>query len=659
MLDQLGKGVTSMSSLPGSPTLTSHSRCGRHREISRRHDTHRLWKLFPPLLGLLALVWFLLRVVPRPSRAMYPCQQAAMPLAAGFICWLASLGGSALALHSSRHRWRRAQRLGALTCVLLGILLGAVALVTQPERLVRANTHLPNAPIGVAQGVHPGRVVWVFAPEATNWDGPGHGHWWEAEHTLQDVVDQMMSRALQNLSGVNSDAGAWSALFTHFNLVHGRGEVGYQPGEKIVIKTNFVGCHYLWGGVDPVTYDLTSALDYMNTSPQVILALLRQLVYVAGVDPADISVGDPNGLFPNQYHDICHAEFPEVHYLDHDGGNTANPRAQVQFSTIPFFWSCQPSGVSQDYVPVSFAEATYQINLANFKSHAGAGVTLCAKNHYGSLIRWPAQSGYYDMHPSLAVNEPVEGSYRALVDLMGHAHTGDKTVLYLIDGLYSGVHPYDSAPRRWDAAPFHGDWTSSLFASQDAVAIESVCFDLMQIEGDPRQFPQLAGADDHLHEAALADNPPSGTFYDPDGGGTGQGLSSLGVHEHWNDPVSMQYSRNLGIGDGIELVISHQPTGLNGSPPQAALRLQAFPNPFNPRTTLNFDIVRAGWARLDIYSARGRRITTLLDQHLAVGRYTAIWRGRDDSERTVPAGTYFARLEADDEIASRKLVLVK
>ena len=55
-----------------------------------------------------------------------------------------------------------------------------------------------------------------------------------------------------------------------------------------------------------------------------------------------------------------------------------------------------------------------------------------------------------------------------------------------------------------------------------------------------------------LTEAALANKPPSGAFYDPDGDGVR--LESLGVHEHWNNPRQRQYSRNLGTGQGIELI---------------------------------------------------------------------------------------------------------
>jgi hypothetical protein len=64
----------------------------------------------------------------------------------------------------------------------------------------------------------------------------------------------------------------------------------------------------------------------------------------------------------------------------------------------------------------------------------------------------------------------------------------------------------------------------------------------------------MSGADDYLHEAALADRPPSGTFYDPDHAAKVTRLESLGVHEHWNNAQEKRYSKNLGKGEGIELV---------------------------------------------------------------------------------------------------------
>jgi hypothetical protein len=438
--------------------------------------------------------------------------------------------------------------LRAADAVAVGI---SSAFQTPRDQLVLGSDPVPNQPVGVAQGLHPGRVVWGHDPKAAGWAGPGQGHWWEGSHTNQAVVDSMMSGVIQSLGGMASDSKAWDALIKHFNQAHGNGTVGYRKGEKVTIKVNLVGC-IVGEGVDPKTYDLVRGLDYMNASPQMILALLRQLVHAAGVAPQDISVGDPLSLFPNQYYGPLHSEFPTVHYLDHDGGNATYPRTLVQHSSVPFHWSSRPTGRTQDYVPVPYVEAKYLINMANLKAHTMAGATLCGKNHYGSLLRKPPDKGYYDMHASLPREVRGSGHYRALVDLMGHAHTGGKTLLCLIDGLYPGVHPHDHAPRKFSTPPFNGQWASSLLASQDPVAIDSVALDFLRAEWN--DYPHMSGADDYLHEAALADNPPSGTFYDPDHAANTTRLASLGVHEHWNDPQEKQYSRNLAKGDGIELV---------------------------------------------------------------------------------------------------------
>lgn len=533
------------------------SRCGSSRE-RRGWRNHLSW-LFP-ITGLLALIWFVIRVVPKPSRAMYPCQRAAAPLAGGFVLWIAGVVGSVFAFRRGRMFLRHARVPLGMACLVVAAVLGVIAAVNAPEEPARADVTDALMPIGVAKGLNPGRVVWAHDPDATDWNGPGDGHWWEPAHTDQVRVDAMMSSVIRGLAGESTDAAAWDALIRHHNQTHGKGDVGYQSNEKIAIKVNFVGCHQIypaWGGCNPANHDLVAKPDYMNTSPQVMLALLRQLVYEAGVPPQNISIGDPTCYWADPYYNHCAAEFPEVHYIEYTDGYVGGTegREGVHLSSVPVTWSSHPSGVATDYLPRYYTEAAYFINLANLKAHdSDAGVTLCGKNHYGSLTRYPVQSGYYDIHTSLPKAIGGMGRYRAVVDLMGHAHTGDKQLLSLIDGLYSGRHPYDTAPTKWNSAPFNGDWTSSLFGSQDMVAIDSVGFDFLYNEWWETAGPHMSGAEDYLHEAALADNPPSGTYYDPDNNGAGPRLSSLGVHEHWNNAQDKQYSRNLGTGDGIELI---------------------------------------------------------------------------------------------------------
>lgn len=403
----------------------------------------------------------------------------------------------------------------------------------------------PLKPVGVAKGIHPGRVAWAHDPEVTDWKGPGDGHWWEGNRVKQERVDAMMGRALCELTGETSVAGAWSRLFRHLNEARGKGPVGYSVGERVAIKPNWVGMIYREGHVNLDTCTFISRHDYMNTAPQMIIALLRQLASV-GVPPANITVCDTLACLVKEYYDLFQQAFPAVRYEDYAG---KFGRLKVKPSLEPLYWSSRPQGKAQDYLPACFAEADYLINFASLKAHTAGGVTLCAKNHFGSLIRWPVQEGHYDIHPHCFAKE--SGIYRPLVDLTGHSHFGGKTVLYLVDGLFAGVHPRDPAPQRMQQPPFRGQWSSSLLASQDPVAIDSVGFDFLAAE-----WPEFArtGADDYLREAALADAPPSGTFYDPNHATATKRLPSLGVHEHWNNPREKRYSRNLGAGPGIELV---------------------------------------------------------------------------------------------------------
>jgi len=512
----------------------------------RLRHTWLCWLL--PIAGLLSLAWFLIRVIPKPSRAMYPCQRMAMPLASGFVAWLVGVVGSVVAFRKAKGLLRQSRLPLALACIAAMVVFGVMAVRNTPENQLAAAEQQSHGPLGQGKGIYPGRVVWVHDPNATNWAGSGDGHPWQNEHTSQAECDAMVSKAVRSLTGETTDAKAWDTLFRYHNKILGKGDVGYRAGEKIMIKVNFVGM--IAGGrcVDSKTYAVLKEWeDYMNTSPQLIAALLRQLTQTAGVTQADITVGDTLCLFTNDYYDLLHRQFPEVAYMDSQG---TSGRTKAELSTVPIYWSSRPEGVKQDYLPKAYAEAEYFINFANLKAHNGAGVTLCAKNHYGSLVRTPPAKGYLDLHKS-GFNHDTK-QYRNLVDLMGHAHTGGKTMLYLIDGLYCGTHTADRIPRKFASAPFNDDWTSSLFASQDPVAIDSVGFDFLLV--DLPKSTSMPGTDDYLYEAALADNPPSGTYYDPDHAENTTRLASLGVHEHWNNAEEKQYSRNLGKNEGIELV---------------------------------------------------------------------------------------------------------
>ncbi|MCY2992596.1 MAG: twin-arginine translocation signal domain-containing protein, partial [Planctomycetota bacterium] len=135
----------------------------------------------------------------------------------------------------------------------------AQAMTDEPERL---------KPIGEAQGIHPGRVVWVHDPQATDWQGPGDGRWYEAHHTKQDRVSDMLSQAVLELTGQTSAVQAWDKLFRHLNQARGKGDVAYKPGEKIVIKPNWVGTCWWWGKVDPEFDGLYPGKHSIDAAPR-------------------------------------------------------------------------------------------------------------------------------------------------------------------------------------------------------------------------------------------------------------------------------------------------------------------------------------------------------------------------------------------------------
>jgi len=91
--------------------------------------------------------------------------------------------------------------------------------------------------------------------------------------------------------------------------------------------------------------------------------------------------------------------------------------------------------------------------------------------------------------------------------------------------------------------------------------------------------------------------------------------------------------------------------------PVAALR--ASPNPFNPRTRLDYVVPREGTVSLEIRDTRGRRVTDLVSNRMAAGEYHVFWDGRDSGGRRQPSGAYFARLMVDTEVSTTKLILIK
>ncbi len=382
-------------------------------------------------------------------------------------------------------------------------------------------TDKPNTPMGIARGIHPGRVAWAYDGKAAAWDGKS-GLYSDAENNSQTRVNDMMEGVITALSTKSNTKDAWNELFCTFNEKKGKGFVGYKPGEKIAIKINL---------------NDNGGSNIIDATPQSVLGLLHQLVDIVGVPQKDITIYDAQRRGISAVYTYVEPLYPDVNYQNWGG-----------FVPDAITYSSEITDAGARSLARAAYDADYMINMALMKRHSqptdkwrdGAGqtgITCTGKNQFGSIGNVPP------LHFSIRDWSHKRGmaTYNSIVDLMAHERIGENTLVYIVDAMY--VNPkHNGKAVKFKRQPFNDCWTSSFLASNDQVAIESVVLDFIYSE-----LPLAANADNFLHEAANIGNPPSGISY------VGGALKSLGVHEHWNNPDDRMYSRNLGTGDGIEL----------------------------------------------------------------------------------------------------------
>ena len=532
------------------------------------------------ILGSVALLWFLLRVIPKPSRASYPCQRAAFPLASAFVLWAC---GSTAGLFSMirLRRFLYRYRLAAIALLILSITISAYWLIrakgiAAAEIATRYDfaprTH--NVPMGEARGTFPSRVTWVRDPKAAHWSGhmnpqPINGGWTKAPI---NSFDEMLSSALRALTSSATDDQAWKKIFSYYNLrARGLQHRGYEPGEAVAVKVNLNNSSAAGPG------------NIVNVSPQVALAMVRQLVNHAHVRPSDIIVYDARrDIYPAMLTKIW-SENRDVRFVQWDAPASPQPinpgygdyhgLEQAQWVEGVSYSLHQDEYHDAKLIPKQIMDATYLVNVALLKAHSypyasaeggdegQTGVTMTGKNQFGSIKGTP------ELHD--AINTNLHGTphaYSPIVDLAASPNLGAKTILYILDGLYC-ARRHQSYPLHFPNPPFNNrvepysntDWPSSILASQDGVALDSVGLDILYSQTknnlDKDHHPRIMireNADDYLQEEALADHPPSGTAYRQNG----SPVASLGVFEHWDSDISRQYSRNKDPrnGKGIELI---------------------------------------------------------------------------------------------------------
>jgi len=541
------------------------------------------------LLGIVSTIWFFCRVIPKPSRAAYPCVRAVAPFMSGFVIYLLSLGGISLTIRKFSDNIRKPFSVTTVILIFILFLFTGInissdtSFASSQEKVLKGPQDGANTPFGKARGIKPGVVVWAWNPEATNENCKNtienYDWFFSPANTDSKVVGTMVSDAIIKVGGNSDLPKSWDALFKQHNkTVHGK-KRGYTEGEKVFIKINQGTASWALSKEDQNNgYAVPREIKQgqrrgrftgaTETSPYIVLELLRELVNNAGVRQEDIYVGDPIAHIFGHNYEAWHSEFPNVKYIDKFSEQFSRTLIRPTEKELLFYSDKKQADKLFDIIE----QANYMINVASLKPHGSAGISLTSKNHFGSHTRRSASHLHYALVAPLWEESPRQvgkasnggyRKYRVLVDLMGSKYLGQNTMLFIVDGLYGGGSDETKGPVKYYMAPFNNDWSNSIFMSQDQVALESVCYDFLRSEWNGinehnaansvfEEGPNMYGVDDHLHQAADSSNWPEGIAYDPDK--SGRPLKSLGVHEHWNNMADKQYSGNLGRKDGITLV---------------------------------------------------------------------------------------------------------
>lgn len=135
----------------------------------------------------------------------------------------------------------------------------------------------------------------------------------------------------------------------------------------------------------------------------------------------------------------------------------------------------------------------------------------------------------------------------------------------------------------------------------------------------------------------------------------GNGWTQLRSQVYLKDSKIKTRTKQLGQ---LKLAVDPTFTGTNVVPTEFSLR-RNYPNPFNPTTTIGYDLAQDGTTRLEVYNLLGQRVRSLVTGFQLAGTYQVSWNGQNDVGHQVASGVYFYRLQAGRYVKTNKMLLLK
>jgi len=144
-----------------------------------------------------------------------------------------------------------------------------------------------------------------------------------------------------------------------------------------------------------------------------------------------------------------------------------------------------------------------------------------------------------------------------------------------------------------------------------------------------------------------------------------EGDYHLGVYKknYSSDPPMRTFLLNTGTALQRQNFVLTSSTGVTnrerGIKPRTIHLAQNFPNPFNPSTTISFELPQAAQVEVDILNTMGQRVRSLVNGYFGAGEHQVTWDGRDDAGQKVSSGVYFYMLKAGSVVKTMKMIFAQ
>ncbi len=658
------------------------------------------------LAGLASTIWFLVRVIPRPSRAAYPCQRAAFPVAAAFVIWLSGIIGSSFVWVRAKMSRRRSRHSVAAFLYAMAIIIFAVT--TTPFRYTPAMAIIYSGKLALFPASYPTlrgfSLTESSSVEPAAVVGAVKSSQSRAEDIEADEILAMVREAVEKAGGLESVV---------------------SDGDTVILKPNLISFKDFTASEDTLQPEVNGiATDYRVI--QAVVDVVREVnptgkiwlmegsgVGITSVNMEIVRWDEITGLDSTMcLEDIC-------------GGWFDSTSIYLQEVSLPPGKALYDAAENRYWLNKLYYNADVLISIPVLKNHQSTGSTGAVKNVgigatpptiYGLGPQYP-----YPYERSLRIDHDYPYPQRLNLHYWIHdfymCRPVDFVIMDGLQGIQNGplCHYFLNYTQEISDDQMN---MRLILASRDPIAIDAIG---ALLEGhDPQLIPHLTT----LHDDSLGCVDPrlirvsgikvgdekkdfeindSGnlskytdftppTFSVNDWSVAGSELRiSLAVDDEVNkvevsvdgvylDEIVLDGFDDcvfdlggLVIGEETEVVVYAydrylnyssvyvNPAGIGdgggtGDPvlPRGFALHPNYPNPFNPQTTIRYSIPEEVTVYIAVYNVLGRKVDTLVNGRQRAGNHEITW-----NPKNAASGVYFYRLRAGDFTETRKMTLLK